>query len=62
MDPMIRWGIRLAQWFRNPPSPRMVAIVIGVVAICLIIVGIERIYGWPAWLTLGDQPPRIIRS
>ena len=61
MDPMIRWGIRLTQWFRNPPSPRTVALVIGLVAICLLIVGVERIYGWPAWLTLGDQPPRIIR-
>jgi len=37
---------------------------IGVVAIssALIIVGVERIWGWPTWLTMGDQPPRIIRQ
>jgi len=62
MDPMIRWSIRLAQWFRHPPSRQMV--MIGVVAIssALIIVGVERIWGWPTWLTMGDQPPRIIRQ
>jgi len=61
MDPMIRWSIRLARWFRHPPSPRMVMIGAVVIGAALIIVGVERMGAWPAWLTLGDQPPRIIR-
>jgi len=61
MDPMIRWGIRLAQWFRHPPSPRTVMIGLVAISAALIIIGIERFWGWPVWLTLGDHPPRILR-
>ncbi len=61
MDPMIRWGIRLAQWFRHPPSrPQAILIAFTLVA-CLVLVLVERFIGWPAWATLGDQGPRIMR-
>jgi hypothetical protein len=28
-----------------------VKLVLGVVAICLVIVGVEWLFGWPEWLT-----------
>ncbi|MBX9748837.1 MAG: hypothetical protein K5Q68_04405 [Roseococcus sp.] len=60
MDPMIRWAMRLAQWFRRPPS-RERAILIGVtIGLCLALVLVERVFGWPEWATLGGGP-RIIR-
>lgn len=48
MNPM--WLVRMAQWARNPPSPQRVKLVFGVVALCLLIFGIEWLFGWPEWL------------
>lgn len=48
MNPM--WLVRMAQWARNPPSPQRVKLVFGVVALCLLIFGIEWMFGWPEWL------------
>lgn len=45
------WLLRMAKWARNPPSWGRVKLVVGVVAICLIIVGIEFFFGWPEALT-----------
>ena len=61
MDPMIRWGIRLAQWFRNPPSRQRVIIMVAALAFCVAVVLIERFIGWPDWATLGNHPPRVPR-
>jgi hypothetical protein len=61
MDPMIRWGIRLAQWFRNPPSRQHVRIMVAALAFCVAVVLVERFIGWPDWATLGNQPPRTLR-
>jgi len=58
---MIRWGIRLAQWFRNPPSRRMVIVMAVTIGFCVALVLVERFIGWPSWATMGDQPPRIMR-
>ncbi len=49
MDP--RWLLRASRWARNPPSAKRVYLVLGVVAICLLLFAIERLFGWPAWLT-----------
>lgn len=46
------WFIRMARWVRNPPSPARVKLVFGVIALCLILVGIEYFWGWPNFLTL----------
>eukprot|EP01031_Cornospumella_fuschlensis_P048707 gene48707-59635_t len=52
--------MRLAQWFRRPPS-RERAILIGVtIGLCVALVLVERVFGWPEWATLGGGP-RIIR-
>ena len=39
MDPMIRWSIRLARWFRHPPSRQTV--MIGAVVIGASFIGLE---------------------
>ena len=45
------WLLRAKRWARNPPSEGRVKLVLGVVAICLVIVGGEWLFGWPEWLT-----------
>lgn len=59
MDPM-RWAIRLYLWLRHPPSPQRVMLWIAVIALCVIVVLYERIYGWPSWATV-DPLPRVPR-
>ena len=61
MDPRIRWAIRLAQWFRHPPSRSRVILMAVVIALCVALVLVERFIGWPDWATLPDQGPRILR-
>ncbi|MBE0554797.1 MAG: hypothetical protein IH625_13995 [Rhodobacteraceae bacterium] len=53
----MNWFLRMAKWARHPPSPARVRLVAAVVAICLVLWGIELIWGWPEWLT----PNRRIR-
>lgn len=50
------WLLRMARWARNPPSPARVKLVLGVVAACLILAGIEWIWGWPEALTPNKFP------
>ena len=35
------WFLRMANWARNPPSARRVVLVFAVVAICLLLAGVE---------------------
>jgi hypothetical protein len=44
------WLIRMKRWAANPPSARMVALVFGVIAACLVLAGVELIWGFPEWL------------
>ena len=55
----MKWLIRMARWARHPPSPGRVKLVFGVIALCLIIYAIERIWGWPAWLTPNSTRLRL---
>ncbi|MDB5414211.1 MAG: hypothetical protein JWR10_2546 [Rubritepida sp.] len=57
MDPMIRWGIRLAQWYRHPPSRQRLIVMAVVIVACLAALAIERIFGWPSWLTTNGRLP-----
>lgn len=41
----------MSRWARRPPSPGRVALVFGVVALCLALFAVERFAGWPDWLT-----------
>ena len=42
----------MSQWSRHPPSAQRVKIVLGAVVICLLIVGAEKLFGFPDWLTI----------
>lgn len=50
MNPI--WFVRMARWARNPPSGARVRLVLGVIALCLILVALERFIGWPDALTV----------
>ncbi len=52
----MRWFIRMAQWARHPPPMWKVKLIFGVVLVCLVIYGIELIWGWPEFLTLNRIP------
>jgi hypothetical protein len=58
MDPLTRLLIRMAQWHRNPPSARYLAILGVVLAVAALLVLIERGIGWPDWLTTQPVPIR----
>ncbi|MDZ4135504.1 MAG: hypothetical protein U1D06_07905 [Paracoccaceae bacterium] len=50
------WLIRAARWVRHPPSAARVKLVLGVIAACLVLVGVEHFIGWPDWLTTNGGP------
>ena len=51
-----RGFLRMAKWARNPPGEGRVRLVLGVIAICLALFAVERLVGWPEWLTPNDVP------
>ncbi|QYZ71269.1 hypothetical protein [Neotabrizicola shimadae] len=53
------WLLRMSQWARNPPSARMATVILVVVLLCLSLVAVEHIWGWPDWLTVNRVPRRI---
>lgn len=48
MDPT-RWLLRASRWARNPPSEKRV-LLLALIAVCLAIWGLEKLFGFPAWL------------
>lgn len=48
----LNWLVRAVMWVRNPPSMRMVLLVLGVVLAALALYGCERVSGWPEALTV----------
>lgn len=51
----LNWLVRAKRWAQNPPSEGRVKLVFGVVAICLVIAGIEYFGLWPSWMTLDRR-------
>ncbi|KGB82568.1 MAG: hypothetical protein CL814_11920 [Confluentimicrobium sp.] len=51
-----RWFLRMARWARNPPGEKRVKLVLGVIALCLALLAVERFVGWPDWLTVNGTP------
>lgn len=51
------WFLRMARWARKPPSWGQVKLVLAVVALCIAIVALERIFGFPDWLTPQKLKP-----
>jgi hypothetical protein len=50
----LHWLLRAKRWVQNPPSEGRVKLVLGVVALCLVLVAIERLAGWPDWMTVDS--------
>lgn len=50
------WLLRARRWVTHPPSPRRVALVLGVVAASLVLYGVERFVGWPEALQVNPPP------
>ncbi|MFN4191719.1 MAG: hypothetical protein ACK4GM_01335 [Tabrizicola sp.] len=48
------WLLRAKRWVQNPPSWARVKLVLGVIALCLAIVALERLVGWPDWLAVDS--------
>ena len=46
-----RFLLRMARWAQNPPSENKVKFVFAIIGICLVLWGIDRIWGWPEALT-----------
>jgi hypothetical protein len=51
MNPI--WLLRMKRWVQHPPSLRRVILVVGVVAVCFAIAGVEAVWGWPDWLVVN---------
>jgi hypothetical protein len=47
----LTWLVRAKRWARHPPSEGRVKLVLAVVAVCLLIAGLELAFGWHDWLT-----------
>lgn len=54
----LRWMLRMARWAHRPPSQQRVVLVLSVLAACLVLAGIEWLWGWPEWLSVPVRPPR----
>jgi len=50
-----RWLVKAKRLVQNPPSEKRIKLVFGVIIICVILFGIERLIGWPDWLTPNDM-------
>ena len=56
LDPRhLLWAKR---WVQNPPSPKRIKLVFAVVAIALLVVGIDDFGFWPDWARAERFPRR----
>ena len=56
LDPRhLLWAKR---WVQNPPSPKRIKLVFAVVAIALLVVGIDYFCFWPDWARAEHFPRR----
>ncbi len=44
------WFFRMKRWAQHPPSPKKVALVLGIVAVCLALYGLEKGGLLPEWM------------
>jgi len=49
MNPL--WLLRMKRWVQNPPSPARIKFIAAIIAFCLLLLVIERSFGWPDALT-----------
>jgi len=48
----LTWLIRASRWVRNPPGPRRIKLVFGIIAAGLAMLALEKLGWWPDWATL----------
>ncbi|WP_454915030.1 hypothetical protein [Xanthobacter sediminis] len=56
MDQFLRLLMRMAYWVRRPPSRTHILIMAAVVAIAVLCVAVEALWGWPSWLSVHRAP------
>lgn len=49
--------LRLALWWRNPPSPGRAKLILAVLALCLLVVLLEHVFGLPDWMRVNGRRP-----
>ncbi len=49
-----RWLLKAKRWAQNPPSPAKIKFVATILVVCFLLFAVERIWGWPDWLTPND--------
>jgi hypothetical protein len=54
----LHWLLMAKRWAQNPPSMGRVKLVVGVIVVCLLIVGAEKLGLTPDWMT-ADRVRRI---
>lgn len=52
-----RWLLMAKRWAQNPPSPTKIKFVAAIIAVCLLLFGVEQLWGWPEWLTPNRMRP-----
>lgn len=53
-----RWLLKAKRWAQHPPSMRQVIFYGAIIAACLVLAGVEWLWGWPDWLTV-NSPRRL---
>ncbi len=46
-----RMLLMMKRWAANPPSMSKVIFVVSIIAICIALFAVEKVFGWPEWLT-----------
>ena len=49
----LRWLLMAKRWAQSPPSMGRVKLVVGIIVVCLLIVGAEKLGLTPDWMTAG---------
>jgi len=50
-----RWLFRMKRWVQNPPSENRVKFILAILAICLLVVALERLFGVPDWMQMSPR-------
>lgn len=48
--------MRMARWAHHPPGWRRVVLVLAIIALCLVLFGLERWLGLPDWMEPNTGP------